>query len=59
MSMVKDTRIYYALFQDVIIIIIIIIIIIVVIKFHIHGFIQNFPDWCRHLHSSCGSAMHW
>ena len=24
----------------------------------IHGLIQNFPDWCRHLHSSCGSAKH-
>jgi hypothetical protein len=26
---------------------------------YIHGLIQNFPDWCRHLHSSCVSAKHW
>ena len=25
---------------------------------YIHGLIQNFPDWCRHLHSSCVSAKH-
>ena len=25
---------------------------------YIHGLIQNFPDWCRHLYSSCGSAKH-
>ena len=24
----------------------------------IQGLIQNFPDWCRHLHSSCDSAKH-
>jgi len=24
----------------------------------VHGLIQNFPDWCRHLHSSCVSAKH-
>ena len=24
----------------------------------IRGWIQNFPDWCRHLHSSCVSAKH-
>jgi hypothetical protein len=24
----------------------------------IRGGIQNIPDWCRHLYSSCGSAMH-
>jgi hypothetical protein len=24
----------------------------------IHGLIQNFLDWCCHLHSSCGSAKH-
>ena len=24
----------------------------------LHGLIQNFPDWCRHLYSSCGSAKH-
>ena len=23
-----------------------------------HGLIHNFPDWCRHLHSSCVSAKH-
>ena len=30
-------------------------------RFHvsyIQGLIQNFPDWCRHLHSSCDSAKH-
>jgi hypothetical protein len=25
----------------------------------IRGGIQNFPDWCRHLYSSCGSEKHW
>ena len=25
----------------------------------IRGGIQNFPDWCHHLYSSCGSAKHW
>ena len=25
---------------------------------YIRGWIQNFPDWCRHLHSSCVSAKH-
>jgi hypothetical protein len=25
---------------------------------NVHGLIQNFPDWCHHLHSSCGSAKH-
>jgi hypothetical protein len=25
----------------------------------IRGGIQNFPDWCRHLYSSCGSAKYW
>jgi len=24
----------------------------------IRGWIQNFPDWCRHLHSSCVTAKH-
>jgi hypothetical protein len=24
----------------------------------IHGWIQSFPDWCRHLHSICVSAKH-
>ena len=24
----------------------------------VRGWIQNFPDWCRHLHSSCVSAKH-
>ena len=24
----------------------------------IRGWIQNFPDWCRHLHSICVSAKH-
>jgi hypothetical protein len=24
----------------------------------IRGGIQNIPDWCRHLYSSCGSAKH-
>jgi hypothetical protein len=25
----------------------------------VRGGIQNIPDWCRHLYSSCGSAKHW
>jgi hypothetical protein len=25
---------------------------------NIRGVIQNIPDWCRHLYSSCGSANH-
>jgi len=25
---------------------------------NLHGLIQNFPDWCRHLYNSCGSAKH-
>jgi hypothetical protein len=24
----------------------------------VQGRIQNIPDWCRHLYSSCGSAKH-
>jgi hypothetical protein len=24
----------------------------------VRGGIQNIPDWCRHLYSSCGSAKH-
>jgi hypothetical protein len=24
----------------------------------VRGCIQNIPDWCRHLYSSCGSAKH-
>jgi len=24
----------------------------------VQGGIQNFPEWCRHLFSSCGSAKH-
>ena len=24
----------------------------------LRGWIQNFPDWCHHLHSSCVSAKH-
>ena len=24
----------------------------------LRGWIQNFPDWCRHLHSICVSAKH-
>jgi hypothetical protein len=27
-------------------------------KWNIRGGIQNIPDWCRHLLSSCGSAKH-
>jgi hypothetical protein len=26
--------------------------------FNVRGGIQNIPDWCRHLYSSCGSAKH-
>jgi hypothetical protein len=25
---------------------------------HVRRYIQNIPDWCRHLYSSCGSAKH-
>jgi hypothetical protein len=24
----------------------------------VRGWMQNFPDWCRHLYSSCSSAKH-
>ena len=32
--------------------------IIVLFLLCIHGLIQNFPDWCCHLHSNCVSAKH-
>jgi hypothetical protein len=28
------------------------------VKLGIRGSIQNIPDWCRHLYSSCGSTKH-
>jgi hypothetical protein len=30
-----------------------------VVFYNVRGGVQNFPDWCRHLHSSCGSVKHW
>jgi len=35
-----------------------VVVIITIIMVMIHGLIQNFPDWCCHLHSSCVSAKH-